>query len=199
MQGGAADHRSGQRHRLKLGHRRQNPGAADLDGDGVEPGFGSLGGILVGHRPAWRLRCPAYGLAQGEIIQLDHRTIGLVGELRPQPVKLLHRRPQFGKTANRPGPVVGAQAADAEIVQQLALRGGRHARRLAAGIEDRLERPLGNDPGIKLLERAGGGIAGIGKGVLAGGAAAGVEGFKAFAAHEDLAARLEDRWRFPHG
>src|SRR5690606_30513994 len=80
VQRGARDGGAGQLHRGELGDGGEHAGAADLDADGEQLGFGALGGEFVGHGPARGLGGGAGLALQGERVEFDHRTVGRVGE-----------------------------------------------------------------------------------------------------------------------
>ena len=66
----------------------------------------------------------------------------------------------------------------------------RHGRR---PYNNDVQRAFGHDAGIELLERAGGGVARVGEGFLAGGFALGVEFFETSFGEINFAAHFEQR------
>ncbi len=74
----------------------------------------------------------------------------------------------------------------------LELGSGEGLADLAPGVGEELERTRGGDARVELAQRAGGEVARIGEGRLAGLGLAGVERAKIGVAHIDLSARLED-------
>ena len=74
---------------------------------------------------------------------------------------------------------------------KLAAGLGRGGARRSSAIEDDVERALGDNFGIELIERTGGGVARVGEHFLAGGFALGIQFFKACLGHENFAADFE--------
>ena len=166
---GAADGAAGQEHRFELGHRRERARAAHLDGDALEPRLGLLGGVLVGNGPARRLRGEAGDFALRKGVQLDDRPVGLVGETAPHPIQFFDGGEQFVCRAAMPGLLRRLEAERFQPGQHLVLplRLLGRAFDLAEAIEDNVERALGDDARVELLERAGGGVARVGELFLA--------------------------------
>ena len=84
MKGGTAYHRTADMHRLKLGNGGQGTRAPNLNRDPLEASLGLLCSKLVGNGPSWRLGRVAHLFTQIQLVQLDHRAIGFVVQLRSQ-------------------------------------------------------------------------------------------------------------------
>ena len=100
---------------------------------------------------------------------------------------------EFAEGGGAVEPGAGLEAVGAEGVLEAGdgLVGG--AFHLAVGVEDAVERAGGDEFRVELLEGAGGGVAGVDEGGLAGLVALLVEAGEVGAGHEDLAADLEER------
>ena len=76
----------------RIGHRRQDARAADLDLDVEQPRLGALGLVFVRHRPARRFGGQPEPLALREIVHLDHRAVRFVLEIVPHGVEFADGR-----------------------------------------------------------------------------------------------------------
>ena len=82
VQGGVDHHHAAHRHRLQPRHRRDRPGAAHLDVDGLQDRAGLLGRELPCDGPAWRARDEAQTLLPVQAIDLVDDAIDVIGEVR---------------------------------------------------------------------------------------------------------------------
>ncbi len=176
----------------ELGDRRQRAGAPDLDLDRLQHRRRPLGRELVRHRPAGRARDEAEPLLQREIVDLVDDAVDVVAEARAlgfdRAVMGEHLRRRLAERRQR----IGRQAEALHRMNGLELRPGERLADLAPGVGEELERPRGGDARVELAQRAGGEVARIGEGRLAGLGLAGVQRAKIGVAHVDLAARFED-------
>ena len=192
MQRGAADGGAVEENRFQLGNRCERAGAANLDSDRVEPSLRLLRRVFVGHGPAWRLGGRADALALGKTVQLNNRPVRVVVEAATHAVELVDGVEHFIHARAAPCVLRRAEANLAKHVEQVGLRVDRRAADdLAAAVQDDVERALGHERGVKLLERTGGGVSGIGEERLAGVGTFVVELLEAGARHNHLAAHLE--------
>ncbi len=191
VQGGVLDHHPAHGHRAQARHRRDRPGAADLDVDGVQHGAGPLGRELAGDGPARRAGDEAEPLLPVQPVDLVDHPVDIEGQLGA-----------FGFHAG-----IGGQQAR-RVLDPLALRRGGKAPGLqlgqgfplgvgegravqAPGIGEEGQGASGGDGAVDLAQGAGGGVAGVGVGLLAGLLGGGVERRKGCMAQIDLAADLD--------
>ena len=197
VQRGATDSAAGQENRLQLGHRRERAGAADLNGDALEQRFGLLSGVLVRDGPARRFGGEAGYLALRKRVELDDSAVGLVGETAPHSVQLVNSGDQFLRRTAMPGAVRCFEAEGFQPGEHLVvlLRHLRRALDQAQAIDDDIQRTLGDDARVELLERAGSGVARIGELLLTGGPALGVQLLEACLGEIRLAAHFQQGGR----
>ena len=182
---------SGQQHRFEVGDGRDSPGASYLERHAVEPRGGPFGLELVGHGPLGGLGCESQLAPDGEVVDLDHHAVRREGQAAPCGV------PVFDKCVD-----LGDAAADARRVRDLepplaglfealpmAREGQLVARQL---VECAVQSAPGHHGRRLLLERPGGGVAGVGEELLAVGLALGVEAVERGVGHQDLAADFEE-------
>ena len=81
VQGGQADGRPGDQHRLEHRERGRDPGPPDGHLDVLEQGGALLGRVLVGDRPARGLGGAAQLLLEAAGVDLDHHPVDLVLEV----------------------------------------------------------------------------------------------------------------------
>ena len=96
--------------------------------------------------------------------------------------------------AEPPAPLRG-QAELGQRLQHLGVRLELDALARADGVEHGADRALRDEARVELFERAGGGVAGVGKGLLAGGGELGVQRLEILRRHVGLAAHFEQRGR----
>jgi hypothetical protein len=176
---------------LEGGARRERAGLADIDGDLQHPGGGLAGGELVGDGPARMMRGGPEPALLLEVVHLHHHAVGLVVERVAARLELGGIGEHRVHVLAPPRLRIHGEAAGAERLQRLPVRGQRHALRLAHVVEEDGEGPRGRHRGVLLAHGAGGGVAGIGEGVLAGFLQPRVELAKRAPRHVDLAAHLE--------
>ena len=169
VQRGTLDRRASEEDRFQFRDRGECAGAADLDGDGFELRLGLVGRILEGHAPARRFGRGAKPLAQRDGIEFDDCAIGFVGKVVADFVELVDGAEQFLHRTAVPVFLRRLEPERFKPMEQLDLR-RRHppAFHFAGSIENDVELAPGDEAGVELLERAGGGIARVGEGFFAG-------------------------------
>ena len=90
MEGRAGDGAARDEDGLKLRNGGEGSGAADLNRDIEEFGFGALWLVFVSNRPAGCLGGGPEFTAHGEAVEFYDRSVGLVGEIMPQFSHFLH-------------------------------------------------------------------------------------------------------------
>ena len=193
VQRGALHRRARKQHRAEFRHRRDRARASDLERHAFQRGDRLLRGIFVGDGPARRLRRCAERGPQPPRIEFHHGAVGRVGEAAPRRVHLLHGVEQVGLGAAEPGLFRRGQAELLDQLEELALRAAFHAAQLARPVEHDGQRPLRHETRIKLLERAGGGVARVGEKRLTRRLALAIEFLERGDGIIDLAAHLENR------
>ncbi len=128
---------------------------------------------------------------QREIVDLVDDAVDVIAERRALRLDgaelgehLLGRMAELGQRIDRQ-----AEAGEGRQRLVLALREGRAD--LAPGIGEELQRPFSGDVRVELAQGAGGGIAGIGEGRLAGGGLTLVDALEILMGEIDLAANLQ--------
>ena len=178
VEGRARDRAAGDKDGLKLCNRGERAGAADLDGDVQELGFGALGFVFVGDRPAGGFGGGSEFAAQGEAVELYDRAVGFVGKIMAHVAHLLDGavdgilvRALENLLRNRESPFL-------KFGKHLAPCGGLLSSPCACAVKNGREFAGGGDGGVELLDGASGSISGICKGRQALLVAFGVEAFK---------------------
>ena len=167
VEGRTGDRAAGDSDRLEFGHRREYAAAADLDGDVEEAGRCLLRLVLVGDGPPGGLARGTEPRVLGDEIGLDDGAVGLEREASADLPEFADRRHHPLSIASSPVPGIHGQPPSGQASEEFLHRRGQ---RLSLGglegpesVEDRRELPFGDDIGIQLLERAGRGVARIGK------------------------------------
>ena len=150
MQGRIRQHDAADRHRLKLGDRRERAGATDLDLDRLDDRCRLFGRKFMGDGPARRARHEAEPLLPVEPVDFVDDAVDVVverGALRldvaMEREKLLDRRAKLHQR-------IDPKAARREPVQHRGLGVGRHRAHLAGAVGEEAERPRRGDGGIEL-------------------------------------------------
>ena len=168
VQRGARHHDAADIDRLELGDRRQRAGAADLDVDAVQPRARLLGRELVGDRPARRAADEAQPLLPVDAVDLVDHAVDVVGQRRPLDADLAIEGAHLVGRAAELRQRVGLEAPLLQELQVFAVGLPRARLGLAPGIGEEAQRPRRRDRRIELAQRAGGGVARIDVGLLAG-------------------------------
>ena len=166
----------------------------------LSSGLRLLGGVFVGDGPARRFGGEPRRFPLREGVELDDRAVGLVGEAAAHFVQFVDGGHQLVGRAAVPGLLGRLEAQRAEPREHLVLRPRqrRGAFDLPQAVEHDVQRALGDDARVELLERAGGGVARIGKQLLAGRLAFRVQLLEAGLGQVDFAAHFEQaRAGFP--
>ena len=198
---GATDGAAGKEYRLQFRDRSKSAGATDLNCNCLQKSLGLLGGILISNGPPRRFGGESCFLALFVGVQLDHRTISFVSELAPHLLEFFNRSDQFIGRAAVPGFFRRLEPKLLKPLQRIgmALRQLRSVFDVAEAVENDIQWPFGDDACIQLLERAGRGIARIGKGLLARGFAFRIKFLKTCPGEIDLTAHLQNVGRGTFG
>ena len=189
---GAADHDAADGDRAQIGHRGERAGAPDLYGDRLEHGLGLLGGEFMGDRPARRPADIAEPPLPIEPVDLVDHAVDVVVEIgAPGGEALMEGDGRFGAQAQR-GHRVDRESPGFEVAQIRPMGLADIAGVFAEPVGVEPQRAAGGDLRVELAERAGGGVARVGKRGLARFFAPAVEREEVVAAHIDLAAHLQD-------
>jgi hypothetical protein len=172
-------------------HRRQAAGAADLDVDALEHRRRLLGGELVGDGPARRAGDKAKPLLPVQPVDLVDDAVDVIGQRRPGRADIAIDAQQPLRVLHPARAVVGGEAPGRQHRQRLALGRGEWAADFAPGVGEEPQRPFGRDGRIDLAQGAGGKVARVGVGALAGGLGDGVERLELRQRRIDLASDLD--------
>ena len=154
-----ATHRDGS----KLGDGSERAGAPDLDLDGLDDRRRLLGRELMREREARRARHEAEAALQSEIVDLIDYPIDVVAERRALRLdRAIMSQHLLGRAA-QPHQLVGRQAEAREGLDHAQLGRGGQRRNFAPGIGEELQRPARGHRRVELAQRAGRGVARIGK------------------------------------
>ena len=111
-------------HRVKLRHRRDNPGAPHLGHQFPEGGPGFRLGELHGHSPTGEPPGVARLLLQGQVIELDHHPIGVIGQLTAAGVPIAIEALHLGQAAVELAVGIGFEADSGQPLQGCPLLPG---------------------------------------------------------------------------
>jgi len=206
VQRGIGDGHAAHEYRRQLGHRREFAGAPDLHVDAQHRRELLLGWVLVRHCPARLARHETQLLLQRQRIDLVDHTVDVITQAVAQPADLRVVGHQLRRALRRLHQITDRQAPGPQLLQHAEVGGQRRAtllgrRDLAQTVGKKAQRPARGDGRVELAHGTGGGVARVDKGLLALGAGgdllalAGIEALEVVAAHVDLAAHLEHRWR----
>ncbi|MCY1518671.1 hypothetical protein D9M68_533940 [compost metagenome] len=194
MQRGIGHGHTGHLDRLQPRHRGHRTGTADLELHVEQLGEFFLGRKLAGDGPVRRARTKAQLLLILDVVDLEHHAIDVVGQAHAPLADIavviqagLHTLGQFQLAADgdAPGP---------ELLEHADLGRRQCAAVQADAIAAELQRPAGGDPGVKLAQAAGSGIARVGEGLATAFRLARIELVKTGLGHEDLATHLQQCW-----
>src|ERR1700674_4406450 len=155
MERSAANGAAGQKNRFELSHGRERTRAPDLDRNSFQQSNRLLGGILVSDCPARRFGGETDFLPLRKTVQLDHRTVCLIGELAADLIQFLNRLNELVDRLAVPGFLRRFESKRFKPGQRLGLRLRRILSVLdsTGSIDDNVQRPLGQHPRIKLFKR----------------------------------------------
>ena len=171
----------------------RDAGAADLDLDVLDDGGRLLGREFVRDRPARDARHEAEPLLPIEAVDFVDDAVDVVVEAGALRLDLAVELQQLVDRAAHLGQRIGLKAAMLEPFDHAGLRVGRHLAHLAPGISEEAERPRRRDRRVVLPQRAGRGVARIGKELPAGLRLLAVEREEGGFGHVDFAAHLAHR------
>ena len=161
MQCRAADDGAGKAHRLKAGIRCENACPADLNDDIRQLCLLLLGREFICYRP---LRCAdvfAEKLALGETVRLYHNTVNIIGQIVSCRAYLLYGGDYLLCRRGATDAVYDVEALTFQIFKALYMRGKLYAL-CRLNIENEYIEPARcRHLGIKLTERACGGVSRI--------------------------------------
>ena len=190
VQGGVLHHDAADRHRLELGDRRQEAGAADLDFDIPDDGRRLLRREFVRDRPARIARDKAEPFLPVETVDFVDDAVDIVIEAGAPRLDLAVEFQQRIERAAHFGQRIGLEAAGLEPFDHAGLRLFRHIAHLPPGISEETKRPRRRDRRVELAQRAGRGVARIDVELLAGFRLFAVEFEERRLGHVDFAAHL---------
>ena len=170
-----------------MGDGGEGAGAADLDIDFLDDGFGLASGVFEGDGPAGELGGPAELLLLGDGIDLGDDAIDFEGEgFALGGIALAEGDEGFDVGAELAGGI-DLEAHGGEFVEGLPMgeAGGGTVGEEEVGVEVKLA--VGGDGGVEDAERAGGGVAGVGVAGEAFLLAVGVEFLEGGVGHDDFA------------
>ena len=79
-----------QQHGVHVRHGGHDPGATDLVGHGTEKRASTVCLVFIGNCPARRFGSHAQGLAEGEVVHLQHHAVGGNGQVAPRCVPVVY-------------------------------------------------------------------------------------------------------------
>ena len=191
VQGGTTDHHAADRDRFQLGHRRQHPGAAHLNGDGVENGLGFFGGELVSDGPARRARHEAQTVLPIQSIDLVDHAVDIVIQARAGGTNVLKVGHDIGHRRAYLGQRIDDEAPGFETIEKRSVRFPIHGAHRTPGIGEELKRALGGDGAVQLAQRSGGGVARVGERLITRRDLTFIESQKISFGHIDFAAHFQ--------
>jgi hypothetical protein len=131
-------------------------------------------------------------VAQREVVQLDDRAIGFVSEAVADFVQLVDGGEQFRFRVAEPGFSGVLKPSSLSQSNMSCWRAGAAPPSIYPKcVKDDAQRPFGHEARVQLLERAGGGAAGIGKKFLARRRTFGIHFLKTGARHIDFAPHFQ--------
>ena len=179
------------RYRRQSRHRAERAGTADLDVDRLEPRPGQFGREFMRDGPARRGRAEPQPLLQVEPVDLVDHTVDVIAQRRALFLDLAVEGNQLCRGVAAAGEPIGLNPQPRQPFDGARLRFGQRVREHAPAVGEKGQRPVAGDLGVELTQRAGGGIARIGKGLAAAFDLALVERLEIGVAHVHLAAHLE--------
>ena len=189
MQGGPAHGHAAHVHRVQQGHRGELAGSAHLHRDVAHLGELLAGRELPGRGPARSAAAGPHGLAQGQVVHLDHHPVDLEAQLVPLlQVGGVHRAHLVQVAAMVQVILPDVEAPVAQKLHglgigfQAVLNGGDQFER------EKIQGPTGGDRGVKLAQGPGRGVARVGEPRAAGLHQLPVQVLEPLAGHVHLAA-----------
>jgi hypothetical protein len=163
MQGGARNGGTAEKDGIEFGDGGNNPAAANLKGDGVEAGFGLFGGVFVSDGPARGFFGGEKNALLIEAVDLDNGSIGGKGKLGAVAIEGVNGLQDLFWSIGEAEPGVPGKTPLKNLLVEgvLSCQGG--ALGLGEAVKNNGERALSDLAGVEKLERASGGIAGVGK------------------------------------
>ncbi len=192
VEGGAFDGGASELNGLKFGNGGEDAGAAHLNRNIEQGGFGLFGLIFVGDGPAGAFGGGAEAFVEVALVDFDHSTVHFKGKLGAEAFELVEGAEQPLRIALFPALGGGAQPEGFELVEEVFVGIKLDAFALAATVKEGVEGPLCNFGGVEEFEGAGTGVAGIGEGFESVFLALLVEGLEPVAVEVNFTADFED-------
>jgi hypothetical protein len=191
VEGGAGDGDAADLDVAEDGDGREGAGAADLDEDVLDDGFGVAGGVFEGDSPAGGLGGEAEEALLGDGIDFGDDAVDFVGESFAAGFHFLAEEEELLDGGAEAAVGIDFEAEAGEFVEGggMGVQGGLAVAEEVVGVE--VELAGGGNGGIEDAEGAGGGIAGVGVEGLAVLLALFVEAIEGVAGHDDFAADLK--------
>ena len=181
---------SGQQYRFEVGHGRNGSRAAYLERHAVETRRGLLGFEFIGYGPLGGFGRKAQLTAHGEIVDLDDYAVRGEGQFAPRLVPVVDIGVDLVGVVADTRRIRDLEAPFAGFLETLPM--ARERQFVASQLIERaIQSALGHDGRRLLLERSGGGVAGIGEELLAVGLALGVEPVERGVGHQYFAPDFE--------
>ncbi len=186
--------RAGDENRFHVGPRCELTRFADLPIDAEKFCNRLFGRVFVGDAPPWEFAGVAQFFLQVDAIDADNDAVDEVRELVPLGREVFDELPDRIDRLALLREWVCGDAPSGERGQELAVRFKRIAGDFTSSVGDNAEPALGDDARIELLERAGGRIAWVGEGLVAGFDDGSVHPLELGGRHKDFAAHFENSW-----
>ena len=152
VQGRAGDYRASERNGLQLRDRRQNAGAPNLHRDRLDSRLRALGRIFVCARPTRAVSGRAEDFVELALVNLDDGAVDLEAEGVAKRLKFVDRSKHLVYRLAGLGPRRDGEAPLRKRGDHLAVRGEAVAPDAACVVYDDIERTLGRDARIELLQ-----------------------------------------------
>ena len=167
VQRGARDGGAGDRHRVKLGDRREHTGAAHLDANFAQDGLLFLGRELKGDGPARRTGGKTQVELLLEAVDLYDHAVDVVVQVAAMLEGLGAELVDLGRRGATSHVRVDAEAGIAQPIEKLALAVDVQRVGIGNGIDKGGQVATRRDLGVLLTQGSCGGVARVGKGVAA--------------------------------
>ena len=187
------NHDATDRDRLQPRHRRQRPGAADLDVDAVEDRRRLLGREFMRDRPARAARDEAEAILPVEPVDLVDHAVDVIAERGALLADLAVEFEDVVDILAEPGPRIDDEAGLVHPLQHAVLGVRRTLAHLAPGIGKEFQRPRRGDRNVLLAQRTRRRIARIGEHRVVGFGLLLVQLEKILLEHVDFAAHFAGR------
>mmetsp|Transcript_20026 Transcript_20026/g.51306 ORF Transcript_20026/g.51306 Transcript_20026/m.51306 type:complete len:428 (+) Transcript_20026:375-1658(+) len=175
MQAGARHRHAANGDGLQHGDGRQPTGPAERHLDGQQARDSLLRRELPGDGPARIRSHTAERLLHVEAVHLEHRAVRLVRQRSPPRHPRPRRRDRILEAVRQPVVAADGEARAGEALQVLPVRGTQRCEGAAARqggeqlVRHKAEAPFPGRHGVQQAQRAGGGVARVGEGLLPGG------------------------------